>query len=154
MAPAAVTSAGAISLYSHAVAQMTRHRQSDGAPFARERNIMTRKDEFAARSGPAPDGERSLPSRRTMLRGAAGAGVAATAIAATGGMALAAVDRPDSSQASGATPAADIAAEHDGEAIVLHLRDVRSGEIDVFHGTRQVRLHDHELTARIIRASR
>jgi hypothetical protein len=89
-----------------------------------------------------------------MLRTAAGAGMAATAVAATGGTAFAATIRPAQSQASGEPSATDLASEHDGEAIVAHLRDAGSGEIDLFHGTRQVRLHDRELAARLIRASR
>jgi hypothetical protein len=37
---------------------------------------------------------------------------------------------------------------------VVHLRDVRSGEMDVFAGTRQVRLTDPDLAARLTRAVR
>jgi hypothetical protein len=115
---------------------------------------MNKRDEVAPRSGQSAYGDRPQPSRRTMLRGAAGAGLAATAVAATGGTALAAAVRSGNSQASEANDTEDIAAEHDGEAIMVHVRDARSGEMDVFHGTEQVRVHDRELAARIIRASR
>jgi hypothetical protein len=92
------------------------------------------------------------PSRRSVLRGAAGAsvaGIAATALVGTAGPALAKAARP-------AEPAVRAeAADHDStEPVVVHLRDVRSGELDVFRGTSQVRLHDPELAARLLRASR
>ena len=40
------------------------------------------------------------------------------------------------------------------EQIVVHVRDAKSGEIDVFRGTSQTRLRDPELAARLVRASR
>jgi hypothetical protein len=112
---------------------------------------MTTQDETGRRPAPAPG--TTGPSRRAVLRSAAGAGLAATAVAAGGGAAFAAV-RPARAQASRMQAAPDATPEHDGEAIVVHLRDARTGEIDVFHGTRQTRVHDRELAARLIRASR
>jgi hypothetical protein len=112
---------------------------------------MTTQDETGRLPVPVPGS--AGPSRRAVLRSAAGAGLAATAVAAGGGAAFAAV-RPAHAQASRAQAAPDAAPEHDGEAIVVHLRDARTGEIDVFHGTRQTRVHDRELAARLIRASR
>jgi hypothetical protein len=41
-----------------------------------------------------------------------------------------------------------------GEQIVVHVRDARSGEIDVFRGSSQTRVHDPDLAARLVRASR
>jgi hypothetical protein len=35
--------------------------------------------------------------------------------------------------------------------IVVHVRNAKSGEIDVFSGTSQTRLHDKDLAARIAR---
>jgi hypothetical protein len=57
---------------------------------------------------------------------------------------------------SAARDQAETAAHHQagGEAIVAHLRNARTGEVDVFHGTRQTRLHDHALAAALIRASK
>jgi hypothetical protein len=51
---------------------------------------------------------------------------------------------------------AETTAHHEagGEPIVAHLRNARTGEIDVFHGTSQTRLHDHALAAALIRASK
>jgi nitrous oxide reductase len=91
------------------------------------------------------------PSRRSVLWGAAGAGVAG--IAATTLVGSAALP------AMAATSAARDADAGTGEAgttdqIVVHVRNARSGEIDVFRGTSQTRLHDPDLAARLLRASR
>lgn len=90
-------------------------------------------------------------SRRSILRGAAGAGaagIAATALAGTAMPAFAAASRP-------AHDTKDRANDTDtSEQFVVHVRDARSGEIDVFRGTSQTRLRDPELAARLVRASR
>jgi hypothetical protein len=36
---------------------------------------------------------------------------------------------------------------------VVHVRDARTGELDVFRGTSQFRLQDRELAARLLRAA-
>jgi hypothetical protein len=59
--------------------------------------------------------------------------------------ALAAVSRP------AAPAAADQSPDHDGP-IVVHVRDARSGDIEVFAGTSQTRVRDKDLAARITRA--
>lgn len=86
------------------------------------------------------------PSRRRVLAGAAGAGaagVAATMLSGLGGAQAAERDHAAADEAeSGA----------DGH-VVAHVRNARTGEIDVFRGTSEVRLHDTDLAARIIRAS-
>jgi predicted nicotinamide N-methyase len=88
-------------------------------------------------------------SRRSVLRTAAGAGIAVTAVAAAGAPALAATRQAP------AAPDTQHDASHDtAEPIVAHLRDARTGEIDLFRGTSQVRLHDKALAAQLIRASR
>lgn len=107
----------------------------------------------AARTG--ADQARQRLSRRSVLRGAAGAGVAgiaATALAGTAAPALAAAARPAVPAARGAEAGTTDA--QTAEQIVVHLRDARSGEIDVFRGTSQTRVHDPELAARLARASR
>jgi hypothetical protein len=95
--------------------------------------------------------ERPRLSRRSILRGAAGAGVAgiaATALAGTAMPAFAATSGP-------AHAPQDRAKDTDtSDQIVVHVRDARSGEIDVFRGTSQTRLRDQELAARLVRASR
>jgi nitrous oxide reductase len=95
--------------------------------------------------------ERPRLSRRSILRGAAGAGaagIAATALAGTAMPAFAATS-------AAAQHTKDRAKDTDtSDQIVVHVRDARSGEIDVFRGTSQSRLRDPELAARLVRASR
>jgi hypothetical protein len=90
-------------------------------------------------------------SRRSVLWGAAGAGVAGIAATALVGSAtLPAMAAPrGGAHADAADTAADTA-----DQIVVHVRDARSGEIDVFRGTSHTRLHDPALAARLLRASR
>jgi nitrous oxide reductase len=93
-------------------------------------------------------------TRRSVLRGAAGvgaAGIAATALAGTA-PAFAATARPTAPAARSAK-----AGEADAgttEQFIVHVRDARSGEIDVFRGTSHTRVQDPELAARLVRASR
>jgi nitrous oxide reductase len=95
------------------------------------------------------DAEQQRLSRRSVLRGAAGAGVAGIAASTLAGAAVPALAaaRPPARRA-GAQPA------DPADQVVVHVRDARSGEIDVFRGTSQTRLHDRDLAARLIRASR
>jgi hypothetical protein len=92
------------------------------------------------------------PSRRAVLRTAAGAGAAAVAVTSLAGL-------------GGPAPrtggvAGDVAADEGAnsaaadEQLVVHVRDARTGQIDVFRGTRQVRLHDRELARLLDRVSR
>jgi hypothetical protein len=93
-------------------------------------------------------------SRRSLLQGAAtagAAGLAATAIGAAG-PALAATSSP---QAPDQSPGQSPGQPHRGapaEPIMVHVRDTRSGDIEVFAGTSQTRLRDKDLAARIARA--
>jgi hypothetical protein len=41
--------------------------------------------------------------------------------------------------------------EHPAGDVVVHLRDVRSGEMDIFAGTSHTRTRDPELAARLVR---
>ena len=89
-------------------------------------------------------------SRRSLLQGAATAArrLAATAIGAAAGPALAATSRPSApDQQHGHDPARTPAGP-----IMVHVRDARSGDIEVFSGTSQTRLRDKDLAARIARA--
>jgi hypothetical protein len=115
---------------------------------------MTRSSEAGPGPAQAADDGCPQPSRRSVLRGAAGASMAAVTVAAGGATALAAGTPTAHPGASVARQAAETPASHDDQAIVAHVRDARSGEIDLFRGTRQVRVHDRELAARLIRASR
>jgi len=91
------------------------------------------------------------PSRRSVLHGAAGlagAGLAATVMAGT----LAA---PASASAAPRThPGRAARVSGTDEPVIVHVRDVRSGEMDVFAGTEQVRLHDPGLAAKLMQAVR
>ena len=80
-------------------------------------------------------------SRRSLLRGSAVAGATGLAVTAMG--AVAGPARADSRQPSAALP--------DGP-IVVHVRDAKSGDLEVFSGTSQTRLRDQDLAARIARA--
>ena len=87
-------------------------------------------------------------SRRSVIRGAAGlagAGLAAGALTgaiATSAQAAARPARPGRQAAGDAT--------HTGPVIV-HIRDVSSGEMDVFAGTSHARLRDPGLAASLVR---
>jgi hypothetical protein len=90
-------------------------------------------------------------SRRSVLRGAAGAGaagIAATAFVGMAGPALASA-RPAPRHTEPELSGEDAAGQ-----LVVHVRDARSGEIDIFRGTGHVTLRDRELAARLVRASR
>jgi hypothetical protein len=85
-------------------------------------------------------------SRRGLMRSAAGVGAATVAAGFLAG-AL-------------AEPAAAVGTDHAGpadthaEPIVAHVHDARTGQVDLFVGTRHIRVNDHELAARLSRAIR
>jgi len=98
---------------------------------------------------PAEGGQRPEPSRRSVLYGAAGlagAGLAATAMGtlAAPAAAAAAAPRAHAGRAAKASPA---------EPVIVHVRDLRSGEMDVFAGEAKTRLRDPGLAARLARAA-
>jgi uncharacterized membrane protein len=102
-----------------------------------------------ARSVPADPGTpagRRL-SRRSVLQGAATAGAAGLAATALG-----AAVSPAAAATKAASPrgAARVAASG---PLVVHVRDEKSGDIEVFSGTSQTRLRDKDLAARIARAA-
>ena len=96
------------------------------------------------------------PSRRSIIRGAATAGAAGLAVTALGGAlspaASASTRAADSTRAAGAAAGTS----HDQNAadgpIVVHVRNAKSGDIEVFSGTGQTRVRDADLAARIVRA--
>jgi nitrous oxide reductase len=108
---------------------------------------MPSQDATRASAEPAATpAESGRLSRRSMLRGAAAAGAAGLAVTAMGAAAspaLAATSQPS---------AQDSPQSHAGP-IVVHVRDAKSGDITVFSGTSEVRLHDTALAARIARAA-
>jgi hypothetical protein len=95
-------------------------------------------------------------SRRSLLQGAAAAGAAGLAITAFGAAvspAAAAASTTSSAPARG-----DLKASAGGDVkapagpVVVHVRDAKSGDIEVFSGTSQTSLRDRDLAARIVRA--
>jgi hypothetical protein len=95
------------------------------------------------------------PSRRSVLRGAAGVGAvglaAAVGVGAVAAPALAA-DRPRPA----ARPRSADADRPAGpaEPLVVYLRDAASGELDVFAGTGHAVIRDPALVARLTAAAR
>jgi hypothetical protein len=100
--------------------------------------------------GVAEGAQHPEPSRRSVLHGAAGlagAGLAATVMAGT-------LVAPASASAAPRTHPGRAARVSSDEPVIVHVRDVRSGEMDVFAGTEQVRLHDPGLAAKLTQAVR
>lgn len=93
------------------------------------------------------------PSRRSILWSTAGAGAAGLAAAAMAhaAPAIAAATPAASGHRPPDAPANPAPA---GEPVVVHLRDARSGEMDIFAGTSRTRLRDPGLAARLARAAR
>ncbi len=117
-------------------------------------------------AAPMDPGEPVVPSRRSVLRGAAGAGVAgiaATAVAGLGGQPFAATAASEAR--SDAAPHADSEHGESGAAgtgaagtaaagpVVAHVRDAATGHIDLFRGTGQVQVRDPDLAARLVQAA-
>ena len=95
--------------------------------------------------------QRSALSRRSVLHGAAGlagAGLAATAMAGPLAGAAEAAPSPQAPGGSAGHPG------HLAEPVIVHVRDLRSGEMDVFAGEAKTRLRDPGLAARLARAAR
>ncbi len=98
---------------------------------------------------PAEPGRRL--SRRSLLQGAATAGVAGLAVTTIGAVASPALAATSRQSAPGQSQSHDDARTA-AEPIVVHVRDAKSGDIEVFSGTSQARLRDKDLAARIARA--
>ena len=101
--------------------------------------------------GSAEGGKHPGPSRRSVLYGAAGlagAGLAATAIgtiAAPAAAAFASASQAHVGQAGVSSAAGPV---------IVHVRDLRSGEMDVFAGESKTRLRDPGLAAKLAHAIR
>ena len=98
-----------------------------------------------AQHAPAPASTERRDRRRPGAAAAGAAGLAATAMAAAAGPAAAAATSSSSPHEGGEVKAPS-------GPIVVHVRDARSGDIEVFSGTSQTRLRDAGLAARIARA--
>ncbi len=107
---------------------------------------------------PSHDAKRASAelSRRSLLQGAAtvgAAGLAATTVAAVANPALAATARASAGRSSAAgQPRLGGERPASSGPIVVHVRNAKSGDIEVFSGTSQSRLRDKDLAARIAKA--
>ena len=90
-------------------------------------------------------------SRRSVIRGAATAGAAGLAVTAFGA-ALSPAAAASTRAASSTGAAADAEVKAPAGPIVVHVRNAKAGDIEVFSGTSQTRLRDKDLAARITRA--
>jgi hypothetical protein len=97
------------------------------------------------------DGPSGL-SRRGLIRNAAGAGAATLAASAllTAATGIAAAAEPSSTAGHANGHQAPAGAE---ETLIVHVRDARTGEIDIFHGHHHRTVRDRELTAALLRAA-
>jgi len=99
--------------------------------------------------GPEQPAARQRPdlSRRSVIRGAAGLAGAGLAAAAISG----AIAAPASAAAKPARPRRAPGDDINGEPVIVHIRDVATGEMDVFAGLSHARLTDPGLAARLAR---
>jgi hypothetical protein len=81
-------------------------------------------------------------SRRTMLKGAAATGVTAATAGIVADILFA-----------GPASAATTSAQDDGD-LIAHVTNARSGDIDLYVGTRHVSVRDRALATRLARAAR
>lgn len=96
-------------------------------------------------------------TRRTFLKTSSAAMVAAGALATTPALpaAVGALEATGPSDAGAADAAlTDADATSLGEPLIAHIRDLASGEIGVFAGTREITVLDPVLAARLARAIR
>lgn len=89
-------------------------------------------------------------SRRSVLAGAAGAGVAGLAVTALAGTPALAASRAREPAARNLDRADEPAS---AEPVVVHVRDLHTGQMDVYRGTSYVRINDRQLAAQLARVS-
>ena len=119
-------------------------------PVHHERIVMPKRNVTRSAQASQESQEPSRVSRRSVLRGAAGAGAAGLAGAALGTTALGTTAAAAST--ADASTAATTPGTRQGTPIVVHVRDAHAGDIEVFAGTSQTSLRDRDLAARIARA--
>ncbi len=95
-------------------------------------------------------------SRRMFLRNSglavAGAGVMSQLPLLSGLVGATEADAP--AAVDGATAGTDEGAATLAQPLVAHVRDLSTGEIGIFNGTREVIVNDPQLAARLFRAAR
>jgi len=102
---------------------------------------------------PTP-GQAPPPSRRSVLRGAAGVGAVGFAAAVGAGVVAAPALAADNHRAAAPAKAASPRSADGAEPLVVYLRDAASGELDVFAGTSHAVIRDPALVARLTSAVR
>ena len=94
-------------------------------------------------------------SRRSFLMqsslAAAAASLAATVPGLAGALGAAESDVPAADEALSGTEAEAAAS---GDPLVVHVKDLTTGEMSLFSGTREVVAHDVQLATRLFRAAR
>jgi hypothetical protein len=85
-----------------------------------------------------------------VLRGAAGVGAVGIAAAAGGGAIFAATRPASAATRPAPSPAGAAPRTTDGEPLVAYLRDAATGEFEIFHGTRQIRVRNPRLAAQLL----
>lgn len=96
-------------------------------------------------------------TRRTFLKTSSAAVVAAGALSAAPALpaAVNALDTAGPADAGAAeSAAADVGSTSLGEPLIAHVRDLATGEIGLFSGTREITVLDPSLAARLLSASR
>lgn len=96
-------------------------------------------------------------SRRGLVRSAAGAAVLGT-VGVVSARTPAQADTSPATRPSGRTSAAAALAGGSrpaaGETVVVHVRDARTGDLDIYAGDRHVRVRDRDLASRLTAAAR
>jgi hypothetical protein len=103
-----------------------------------------------SQQAPSERATRSGVSRRSVL---AGAGAGAAGLAISGLVSAPALAAGRAGRPASATGHQE-AGPDGGEALVVHVRDVRTGEMDVYRGTSHIRVTDRSVAAALARASR
>jgi hypothetical protein len=108
-------------------------------------------DQAAEAAGRTGENESISPSRRSLLKGAAGVGAAGLAATTLAGLVA-----PAASAAVRTSHKADETANEEaaGENFVVHVRNAATGELAIYHGTSETTVRDRALAARIVRATR
>jgi len=95
---------------------------------------------------------RTRVSRRTLMKTAAGAGIAAATVGIVG-IASAATSHTPATAAGADTNGVPDSVASAGGQIMVHLIDQAKGTVEVFTPTSLIRITDHDLASRIARAA-
>ncbi|MFE0460256.1 hypothetical protein ACFW1A_13515 [Kitasatospora sp. NPDC058965] len=100
---------------------------------------------------PAADTPSDGLSRRLLIRRAAAVGAAGLAVSLAAGAGSAGADPADPAPADAGDQDGAAAPEH-AEPMIIHVRDARTGHLDLFSGERHHRVQDPKLAAALVRA--